>query len=528
MRSKQITYPFNTAAPMFDEIKRAVIDFRSKGKQDVLPPSVHPDTGQPYQWKGDFTKLPMIPDALLALWGSLVDLSTQLISKPAQGLSVDDVYSKLARLDPDMAMYEWVQVGMGLQHELGQDGFYLWNDWSKRGSKYAGKRDLQTRWRGFKSDGGVTIAVLDRLLAPQPTPDDYDVIPDDDSDNAEVIEEPKGSAKFPSYSFKEVCERPTPEWIVEDLIPERGLGLLYGEPGSGKSFLAVELSHCMALGRPWRGLYVEQCGVMYLAAEGQGGVPGRFRALHKHTGQDPTDHLWLMDGGPSLLNMDWREIVKEIKYRGNVRVVIVDTLAQTIAGGDENSSETMGIVIKHCKQIAAATGVVVILVHHSGKDASKGARGHSSLHGAADFEIETTRSGDTRMMRVAKQKDGADGAVWGFKLMNVDTGRFNKRGKAENSCVVVPADVVVQSVDGATELEKILIQSAQSLADAAGKDRVPKVDVIREAAKRKSNGAPDPKGNAFRVMKMALNRSVTKGFITVEGEMVVCEMGDNA
>jgi hypothetical protein len=41
--------------------------------QCVLPPSVHPDTGKPYQWQGDWRNIPDIPGGLLALWHRLLD-----------------------------------------------------------------------------------------------------------------------------------------------------------------------------------------------------------------------------------------------------------------------------------------------------------------------------------------------------------------------------------------------------------------------------------------------------------------------
>jgi len=97
----------------------------------------------------------------------------------------------------------------------------------------------------------------------------------------------------------------------------------------------------------------------------------------------------------------------------------------------------MSVAIKHCQGIHRATGAMVLLVHHVGKDVSKGARGWSGLKGAADCEIEVgrTRTGE-RFAKVSKQKDGDDSAVWGFELEVIPVG-VDEDGDVIDSCVVV-------------------------------------------------------------------------------------------
>mgnify|MGYP003346413027 CR=1 FL=1 len=103
-------------------------------------------------------------------------------------------------------------------------------------------------------------------------------------------------------------------------------------------------------------------------------------------------------------------------------VVIVDTWAQTTPGANENSGEDMGKALAHCKGIHRATGAMVMLVHHSGKDASRGARGWSGLRAAADVELEVVRADEARSLTVTKLKDGEDGAEFAFRLESVVLG----------------------------------------------------------------------------------------------------------
>jgi hypothetical protein len=101
----------------------------------------------------------------------------------------------------------------------------------------------------------------------------------------------------------------------------------------------------------------------------------------------------------------------------------------------------MGALIGNAKRIQEATGAAVLFVHHSGKDTSRGSRGHSSLKGAADLEIEVTQDeGGNRMLTLLKVKDGEDGAVFGFRLAPVDLGPTGEQDgddvERESSCVV--------------------------------------------------------------------------------------------
>src|SRR5690606_7842012 len=113
------------------------------------------------------------------------------------------------------------------------------------------------------------------------------------------------------------------------------------------------------------------------------------------------------------------QLTKAVMDQGGADVVVIDTLAAAMPGGDENSGQDLGKVVDHCKFLHRQTGALVVLVHHSGKDQSRGARGWSGLRAAADAEIEVTRNGDYRVAAVTKMKDGADGATFAFKLKPV-------------------------------------------------------------------------------------------------------------
>ena len=114
------------------------------------------------------------------------------------------------------------------------------------------------------------------------------------------------------------------------------------------------------------------------------------------------------------------DLVSAVKIK--VDLVVIDTLARAFGGGNENSSEDMGAFITSCGHLQEAFDSALLVIHHSGKDAAKGLRGHSSLLGAVDTELELLRFDDQPkgILTISKQKDGEDGLRFGFEMVEID------------------------------------------------------------------------------------------------------------
>lgn len=254
---------------------------------------------------------------------------------------------------------------------------------------------------------------------------------------------PGGSAeRFRPIPAAEFAVASPLRWIIKGVLPQADLAVLYGESGSGKTFMALDMVAAIALGQPWRGLKVHQGAVVYIAAEGAGGFRNRLRAYaHQHELDLRDLPLHVIPAAPNMLDKtDALDVAKAIVQRvERPSIIVVDTLAQTMPGGNENAGEDMGKVLAHCKGLRRATGAMVLLVHHSGKDASKGARGWSGLRAAADVEMEVLRADDNRVLSLTKQKDGDDGGEFGFKLETVLVD-MDADGDEVTSCVVVHGD----------------------------------------------------------------------------------------
>ena len=139
--------------------------------QDVLPPSIHPETRMPYRWagRGSWDQLPIIPDALLALWQNFLkkEQTRNLSTGELFNASWEEIRNAVESISPDCSREEWVQVGMAIHwaaSELGEleAGLSLWNDWSVQSTtKYPGPRDILNQWRSFKKvDNAVKLGTL--------------------------------------------------------------------------------------------------------------------------------------------------------------------------------------------------------------------------------------------------------------------------------------------------------------------------------------------------------------------------------
>jgi hypothetical protein len=238
------------------------------------------------------------------------------------------------------------------------------------------------------------------------------------------------------------ADRPAPEYLIDDILPQAALAVLFGAPGSGKSFSIIDMCMAIARGGKWRDKDVKQGGVLYVAAEGAGGVAMRLRAYREYHEPDASKmEFMVMSDAPDMMKVeDVKLLIKRAITIPNLSVIVLDTLAQVTPGANENASEDMGKLINHCRALHKHTGALVILVHHSGKNAAQGARGHSSLLGAADAMLEvvadiTTFDGP-RCLTVTKMKDGEMFMEFPFRLNKVDLGQSAK-GKALSSCVVL-------------------------------------------------------------------------------------------
>lgn len=243
------------------------------------------------------------------------------------------------------------------------------------------------------------------------------------------------------------------EWLIQGLFPVQGLAVLYGASGSRKSFIAADLGKRIARGGDWAGRRVKQGATVYIAAEGAAGFRKRVEAYRQRF--DVRDELpfFLIADAPDLGNDagDRDALIASIEAQGiqePLRLIIVDTLSQALRGAEENGRGMMAL-ISNANALAAHFKCLVMVIHHSGKDDERGARGHSSLTGAADA-VWHVRKGDVDLLStiaVEKCKDDAGGLTFSAQLSRFVIERDEVSGDEVSSLVVED----VQQIDAPTK-----------------------------------------------------------------------------
>lgn len=241
-------------------------------------------------------------------------------------------------------------------------------------------------------------------------------------------------------SPKDLRDMTPVKWRIHGILPEGGIAVLYGPSGAGKTFVVLWMSLALARGIEWYGRRVNACGILYVAAEGSGGFPGRLAAYAKHQGCNLDDvPFWVVPEAIDLMtSQDLQLVIDAASSRPQMPgLIVLDTLSRNMTG-DENSAVDMNKVISGAGRIASATGALVLIVTHTGKDEQRGARGHSSLRAASDTEIYVHRAGGMRLIELTKMRDGSDQLKLGFELEDVSLGANPATGESQSVPVAVP------------------------------------------------------------------------------------------
>lgn len=335
--------------------------------------------------------------------------------------------------------------------------------------------------------------------------------------------------RYKLLSGADLCNAPPMRWMVRGVLPLEGLAALYGASGSGKSFLMLNIAAAVAGGDyEWFGRRVTQCPVTYVCLEGEAGMGKRVKAWSQHNNKPVPDAMRFITQPFDLLSDDVPELAKAVIAGGGAGgLVILDTLNRAAPGADENSSVDMGNLIAAAKELQMLVGGLVLLVHHTGKDTTKGLRGHSSLYAALDGAIEVTATDNRKAWSVAKSKDDVTGDAHPFKLEIVPVG-IDDEGDEITSCVAVPDD----SAEAIKQAKRPTLRSNQKIANEAlgealrksphtGKEGAPQgrpciqyADAVAIVAERIPADAKHKTSRA----KVAITGLVERGFLAMKGD----------
>jgi hypothetical protein len=278
--------------------------------------------------------------------------------------------------------------------------------------------------------------------------------------------------RFVPVAIDDVAISAEPAWLIDGLLPARGLACIVGPPKSGKSFLTSDMLCSVARGAPYAGRETLQGPVVYLTGEGVSGFKRRLVAMRRHLeieGQGVP--FFMIENVPDLGSeaTDLPQLLAELDAflaqacPEGPRAIALDTLARCMGEADENSARDMGRFVNRCAAIERHFGCVVVVVHHVGKDPTRGGRGSNSLNGAADVTLLVEKTDTYSKVRVEEMKDGREGQEWTFRLVPYDLS-----ATFQASCAP-PA----QPVENSTCVVEILSEPGKAQLSATKKSKPP-------------------------------------------------------
>lgn len=379
-----------------------------------------------------------------------------------------------------------------------------------------------------------TIASALQNNRPLSRPEDFfepvsvEQLTEDDKPRDMFADSGKSDDRFECLSIDDIMELPDPDYAIDRHLPQESMGFLYGEPGCGKSFVALDWALHMAYGLPdWHGDKIitrPDAQVVYLAREGSSGFKARISAWRK-------SHLVPVDREPRfsfirqaidfLHDGDIGKLERTVEGAANGRaidMVVVDTVSRVMPGADENLQKEMTRFVSACDRLKDRFGCIVLGVHHSAKSGDM--RGSSVLRGAGDFvfKLEKQKDSDRKSLICEKQKDGPDGWQQSYVLRPVSLGTDEKTGKALSSLVVKRVNSVEIDRKTAKEAEQFAKVIMPLLGDL---DRVKWTDLASEVGERLRDGGLVTQDTPRRVRDEVAKRLSAQGVdLAIDGQNV--------
>ena len=398
-----------------------------------------------------------------------------------------------------------------------QEGGYdvsVWQEWSAKGYKYQ-HGECEAKWSGFDNSGGVTMGTLIHMAKSQGYRGHY----------MPSLPQSKNLIKpdIQIHHWKDLKTLKRRKYLIKGFLDQGGMSVVYGASNSGKTFIALDMCCHIAMGWKWRDNKTRQGSVVYIAGEGGFSIYERLTAFRKHHNLDGYGDVYLIPQSICLAKEDSNhlELIKSIQSIPDLKLVVIDTLARAMGGGDENSSIDMGAFIKHCDIIREETNAHVMVIHHSGKNTQKGARGHSSLKAAVDTEIEVNKENMFIDTNITKQRDGETGNKLFFELRSYQVDE-DEDGDPIYSCALERAasGIVKEELTGNPRktlqvLDNLMIERAEKRKPKQG---MKEVDCVRIAdfkehfikAGISTSDKPDSVSKAFNRNKESLK---DKGYL---------------
>jgi hypothetical protein len=254
---------------------------------------------------------------------------------------------------------------------------------------------------------------------------------------------------------------PSPDPLIDNYLFRDSLAWIGGQPGSGKSFVAMEMAHAIGTGQDWFSHTTKQGTVLYIVAEGASGFCDRVETWEEHHGTDAHNVQYLPLPIQFADDIDVAA-TGQLMLKHRYDLVIFDTQARCTVGMKENDSTDMGIFVDKLDRLRKLYGACLLLVHHQPRNGEH-LRGSIAMEGAAATVLQVAKAGQQITLETQKQKDIE--APKSFDLQLVSAGKsavLQRLGKDQKA--FAPAEMTIMTTLADFEDEWVAMTVAKATA----------------------------------------------------------------
>lgn len=382
------------------------VDLKADG-YIAVEPTLHP-SGKAYAWEASSDPLDGVIPTTLPGW--IRDLGRGVAPAPAYTpppvrpidaarlASAREALAAIASDDRDA----WVRVGAAIHNEMPtQAGFDLWAAWSQGSPKYDPQDQLRV-WRSFKVKGLAGVGLNSVFAMAQAA--------GWKNTGAPIQQEPQPPADgLPMLTLAELeAASAQVSWSIKHVLPADSVGMMFGAPGTFKSFIALDMALHIAHGMPWMGRKTRQGPVIYIAAEGGSGLWRRVKAWHQARRKKIDAPLYVVPVAVQLRSKAAAVVAAAERVGVRPALVVVDTLSQTFEGEENSATDIAGYLTALGAAFRALWACSVMVIHHSGHGATERPRGSSAILGNTDYLFGVFRDEKQLLATLTceRQKDG--------------------------------------------------------------------------------------------------------------------------
>ena len=519
------------------------IELLGTGKQVVLPPSIHPDTGQAYEWLKPIAQQDLEWEGL----GPEIDLTpfkraepkpvdtgdpiiAELLGPIGPRASFKDIRAALEFIGDHDDRDNWLRIGAALHHwdNGGDSGYQLWCEWSEQSEKFDSKDQART-WKSLGRSRGPRVTVASIFAMAREggwctwTDDDFPDLPEPFEDllggDGEALDltgnadKPKAALRF--LTPDQCATAPKRGYVVKGLLAPQDVVAIVGAPGCGKSTVAPLIGYMVAQGKEAFGQRTRQGGVFYVAAEDETGLQMRVAALRREHGD--ADGFNVVAGVSDLLDKDSGQLaalVEAVKAQ-RPSLVILDTLAMAFPGLEENDAAAMGRVV-HVARRLTKRGAAVVLIHHDTKAGDGLPRGHSILNGALDVSLALKRDGKSVVGHLSKNRNGPCDLTIEFEIDSAELGE-DEDGELITAALCRPTDdpfAELAETQPRSAKGRVFMDALYSIMEETGGEFATVADVKMRLVQSQALSRSDKSETQRKAFNRVKDELAGQGFIT--------------